>query len=554
MTNLYNCNYLPIPPRAWNRVENRCTYDTTNDGYDPLVFQKIAQINKGNVLQYKKNSSNLTKNQRYSQIAKGLWTNRTKSWATQTETYTNPNTASLKRVGFTVYPINDITPGTPVNPAGPFQPVVQVSDPNCPNLTYKDGGNLVCGTYQNPCTGEVIEEIPRPNYHPTSDSDVPGPIQLLYWDPRIQTWYPKVRRTMNNSTDKWPINYKFFKSAIQVDAPVLSIIASTVNSVELSWTIQNNSIPANKFTIFVNNRLYKTIVNSTNYNTILTDLPNGPYEIYIIAFLSTNSSPPSNVVTYNNIISGEIGGVGEIGGGGGIGGVGGIGGIGGVGGPQGPQGQRGPQGLQGVPGRDGKDGQDGVTGPQGPQGLQGLPGRDGQDGAIGAQGIAGRDGAIGPQGLQGLQGQKGDTGPQGTQGLQGLQGQKGDPGLQGLQGQKGDPGPQGAQGQKGDPGPQGIRGENGINSIVHIIIDNTNVNPDGTYILEDSLFTTNNYQEINIINRTSDYVTILSSSGIMIYSNLFSPRGSTTINLRSNGIIKLNYLSYKGVSTLHATV
>lgn len=300
MTNLYNCNYLPIPPRAWNRVENRCTYDTTNDGYDPLVFQKIAQINKGNVLQYKKNSSNLTKNQRYSQIAKGLWTNRTKSWATQTETYTNPNTASLKRVGFTVYPINDITPGTPVNPAGPFQPVVQVSDPNCPNLTYKDGGNLVCGTYQNPCTGEVIEEIPRPNYHPTSDSDVPGPIQLLYWDPRIQTWYPKVRRTMNNSTDKWPINYKFFKSAIQVDAPVLSIIASTVNSVELSWTIQNNSIPANKFTIFVNNRLYKTIVNSTNYNTILTDLPNGPYEIYIIAFLSTNSSPPSNVVTYNN--------------------------------------------------------------------------------------------------------------------------------------------------------------------------------------------------------------------------------------------------------------
>lgn len=303
MTNLYNCNYLPIPPRAWSRVENRCTYDTTtNDGYDPLIFQRIAQINKGNVLQYKKNSSHLTKNQRYTQIVKGLWTNRTKSWATQSETYTNPNTSSLKRVGYTEYPINDITPGTPVNPAGPFQPVVQVYDPNCPNLTYKDGGNLVCGTYQNPCTGKVIEEIPRPNYYPTSDSDVPGPIQLLYWDPRIQTWYPKVQRTMNNSTDKWPINYKFFKSAIQVNAPVLSIISSTVNSVELSWIIQNNSIPANKFTIFVNNSLYKTIINSINYTTNLTNLPEGPYEIYIVAFLSTNSSPPSNIVIYNNEI------------------------------------------------------------------------------------------------------------------------------------------------------------------------------------------------------------------------------------------------------------
>jgi len=307
MTNLYNCNYLPVPPRAWFRVENRCSSDTEgatlNDGgYDPLIYQRAAQIKKGNVLQYKKNSSNLTKNQRYSQIAKGLWVNRTKSWATQTETYTNPNVSNLKRVGYVEYPINDITPGTPVNPAGPFQPVVQIVDPKCPNLTYKDGGNLVCGTYQNPCTGEVKESPVQPNYHPTSDSDVPGPIQQLYWDPRIQTWYPKTRRTMNNSTDKWPINYKFLKSAIQVSAPVLSILSSTVNSVQLVWTIPNNSIPANKFTIFVNNSLYKTIVNSINYTAILTDLPEGPYEIYIVAFLSTNSSPPSNTVIYNNEI------------------------------------------------------------------------------------------------------------------------------------------------------------------------------------------------------------------------------------------------------------
>jgi len=668
MINTYN--YLPIPPRAWTRVDNRCASDAQT-GYDVLIQQRAAQLNKGNVLQYKKNSSNLTKSQRYSQIVKGHWTNRTKTWATQSETYTNPNTSNLKRVGFVQYPANDITPGTPVDPAGPFDPVIQVNDAACPNLNFKDGGILVCGTYENPCTGEVIESIPGPNYHPTSDSDVPGPIQQLYWDPRIQTWYPKTRRTMNNSTDKWPINYKLFKSAVQVSAPVLSIVASTLDSVDLSWTIPNNCIPATKFNIFVNDVLYKQIDYTTTYTTILENLTKGPLDIYIVAILSTNSSPHSNVVVYNNIISGG-GGIGSGGsssgtgggsGGGTGGGTGGGSGTGGgVTGPRGPQGlqgvagkdgamgPQGTQGLQGVPGKDGamgpqgpqglqgvpgKDGVDGVTGTQGPQGLpgkdgavgpqglqgvagrdgaigpQGLPGRDGRDGAMGSQGlqgiagkdgaigpqglqglqglqgvagkdgrdgamgpqglqglqgVAGKDGAIGPQGLQGLPGKDGAIGPQGLQGLQGLAGSDGvagRDGRDGIQGQKGDPGPQGPQGtqglqgiqgQKGDQGPQGIRGENGLNSIVHIIIDNTNVNPDGTYVLQDSLFTTNNYQEINIFNKTNDYVTILSSSEVMIYSNLFSPRGSNTINLRSNGIIKLNYLSYKGVSTLHATV
>jgi len=299
-------NYLPIPPRAWSRVETRCTFDTSvNDNsssYDPFIFRRIAQLNKGNVLQYKKNSSQLTKKQRYSQIAKGLWTNRTKTWAAQSATYTNPNTTSLQRVGYVRYPKNDITPGSPANLAGPYVPVSALTDPfNCPNFTFKDGGVLVCGTYENPCTGEVVERTFQQNYYPTSDSDVPGPIRYLYWDPRLQTWFPRQRLTMNNSTDKWPINYKFFQSAIQPSAPTLEIVSSTNNTVELSWTISNNTCyPVSSFSIFVNNNLFKTIVNSTNYTTTLSGLNSGPYDIYITAILSGNTSPPSNIVVYNN--------------------------------------------------------------------------------------------------------------------------------------------------------------------------------------------------------------------------------------------------------------
>lgn len=308
----YSSKYLPIPPRAWSRVENRCSYDSSvnfensDNIYDPFIYYKVAQIKKGNVLQYKKNGGQLTKNQRYSQIAKGMWTNRTKTWATQSVTYSNPNTTSLNRVGFVEYPRNDITPGSPANPAGPYVPVGVLSDPfNCPNFTFKDGGSLVCNAVQNPCTGEIIQKTFQQNYYPTSDSDVPGPIQYLYWDPRLQTWYPRQRLTMNNSTDKWPINYKLFKSAIQPTAPTLEILSSTTSSVELAWTIagsDNLCYPISNFSIFVNNKLYKRITNSTNYTTTLIGLSKGPYRIFIVSVLSGNTSPPSNVVVYNNEI------------------------------------------------------------------------------------------------------------------------------------------------------------------------------------------------------------------------------------------------------------
>jgi len=310
----YSNGYLPIPPRAWSRVDNKCTYDNptsvnidnSDSIYDAAIFYRAALINKGNVLQYKKNSTHLTKKQRYAQIAKGLWTNRTKTWATQSATYTNPNTTSLKRVGYVEYPKNDITPGSPANISGPYVPVSVLKDPfNCPELTFKDGGSLVCGVYQNPCTGEVVDKTYQPKYYPTSDSNVPGPIQQLYWDPKLQTWYPKQRLTMNNSTNKWPTNYKLFKSAIQPSAQLLVIISSTINSIELAWTINDkNNIcyPVSNFQIYVNNSIYKTIENSTNYTTTLTDLTKGPYEIYIVGSLSGNQSPPSNIVVYNNEI------------------------------------------------------------------------------------------------------------------------------------------------------------------------------------------------------------------------------------------------------------
>ena len=231
----------PQPPRVWYRVQNPFIE------LSPLEADKIAMLNKGNVLQYKANSSNLTKAQKYSNIAKGLNNNTT--WATQsTRGYTNPNTTSLKRTGNVVnieissstgdvigptlepltcpkpiitinedLPFNNGTGGginpdipLPVNPSPGSNvfpniiPVIPVEP-----VVIQDGGVLICSVQENVCTGETKSTISQQLCNPTTDSNVPGPIQELCWNDGTQTWYPRQRYIMTNSGNKFPYNYKF---------------------------------------------------------------------------------------------------------------------------------------------------------------------------------------------------------------------------------------------------------------------------------------------------------------------------------------------------------
>jgi len=153
--------YNPIPTKEWSRFQNTCSFNT-NTGISPLLSLQIANNYKGNILQYKKNSSNLTKKQIYTQIAKGNWTNRTTTWATQSDIYTNPNTTGLTQINNT----------------------------------------LICNGRHNFC-------------NPTSNSDVPGPIVNLCYNDTQQTYFPKTRLTYLAGSNKWPTNYKNIISAIK---------------------------------------------------------------------------------------------------------------------------------------------------------------------------------------------------------------------------------------------------------------------------------------------------------------------------------------------------
>jgi hypothetical protein len=223
-------SYNPIPPRVWSRVQNQCTYivpgSTYEEAYIPVTNQIVSQgqadyemklFYKGNILQYKGNSARFTKSQKYSQLARCAGPNRTKVFATQSQIYTNPNTTGLLRVGYTTYPFPNVIIGAPNNISGPF--VYNINNPNgCPSNTIQDGGVLVCGTTANPCTGEIYKKTPLISTicNPTSASDVPGP-GILCWNNKLQTYFPRQNLTMNNSTNKWPINYKGLVSAINLN-------------------------------------------------------------------------------------------------------------------------------------------------------------------------------------------------------------------------------------------------------------------------------------------------------------------------------------------------
>lgn len=300
-------SYNPNPTRVWSRVQDRCTYiDSSNNAayqnvYVPLtrktvtLGQAIYQdklISKGNILQYKKNSSNLTKKQKYTQICKGMWTNRTKSYATQSQTYTNPNTSNLLQVNYNSVPS---TGTTYIN--GPYK--YNIPSPyGCVSTIIKDGGSLLCNTVANPCTNEVIETTKVLQCYPTSCSDVPGPEQLLCWDSQLNTWYPRQRYTMPTSGTGWPEGYKGFVSAEKPPTPVLTLVSSTSNSVTLSWTVTNDDcIPISSYNIYVNGQIYTTVSYTTTTITINNLCETSTFDVTSVS--NTTESDKSNTVVIN---------------------------------------------------------------------------------------------------------------------------------------------------------------------------------------------------------------------------------------------------------------
>lgn len=297
--------YLPIPPRVWSRVESTCVYDISSNYtpiYIPLTNQTTSKANadietqlqyKGNILQYKANSAMLTSKQKYSQFASLRGPNRTKVFATQTQTYSNPNTIGFARINSVNIPYPNSIVGSPNNLAGPF--ALGILNPNdCSGNSIEDGGSLTCNRLENPCTKQTTKNIYQPLCYPSYCSDVPGKPIPLCWNSKLPTYFPKTRTIMPTSGSKWPQGYKAFVSALRPSAPVFTLVSNTDTTAIFSWQVEENlCIPITGFQIYQNGIKY--VVLSYNVRTITINITIGS-KYWITSISNTIESAASNQI------------------------------------------------------------------------------------------------------------------------------------------------------------------------------------------------------------------------------------------------------------------
>lgn len=282
-------SYNPIPPRLWSRFQNPVV-----DNTDIVNSYKEKMLYKGNILQYKCNSLCETKKQKYSRIAQGFGSGRTKVFATQSETYTNPNKNGFLRTGSKIIPFPNYVVGEPNNVSGPFSFNVPNPD-NCNNDgSLEDGGTLVAGKIVIPCTDIIINDDAQKGemiYSSSSSSGVPGKL-LLGWDPSLKPWFPRYHNTMTTAGGSWPEGAKIFISALTPYPPVIELKENI-----LTWTyIQDYEIPTTSFNIFVNNLFFTSLpyeITTYTFNSLNTN-----DVIYVRSVSQKIQSDPSNTVIY----------------------------------------------------------------------------------------------------------------------------------------------------------------------------------------------------------------------------------------------------------------
>jgi len=252
----YKVKYIPKPSRA----QNPCTF-TLDSSYNSIYIPSLKQtlppaeaiaydkeVYKNFVLHNGPNTFKLSRTQKYSQLSKGFSPNRSKTFATQSQTYSNPNTTHFERINSVDIGPNQLV-GFPNNFSGPFE--YNVPNPyGCNTNTIQDGGNLICNIFTNPCTGLVTE------------SPLAG--------------------------------------------PVITSVGGYCVDISINWTYDNryslSVIPFNTFNIYVDGLVVQrvpydkrqTMINSLNYNTT--------YKIYITASNIDVETNPSNIVTVKTAI------------------------------------------------------------------------------------------------------------------------------------------------------------------------------------------------------------------------------------------------------------
>ena len=146
--------YGPYPTRVWSRASDDCVdlSGAVLPTGQPMTYDDLSEKRKAVIFQYKNNGAGFSKKQHYSRLARGLGRQRGQTFATQSETYTNPNTH---------------------------------------NLVVDNSAVLICPGVTK-------------NWALTNENDTPGPLRRITNYPTVPLTNYIVRRTYLAGGTKWP--------------------------------------------------------------------------------------------------------------------------------------------------------------------------------------------------------------------------------------------------------------------------------------------------------------------------------------------------------------
>ena len=186
--------YVPPTPSQLSRAGgNNCPNCASNYGYQICSSSsgriystyELDQRRKVEIMQYKNNSAQLSKAQQYSMLSRNALT-RKKSWATQTQTYTNPNVDNLPEVQI---PINN---------------VLSTVSLSC----VRANNNITCNM--------------------TSDCDVPGPVIPLCVDYSVPLYNYKLQTTYSTGRSDYVFLPESTPAPTPAPTPTASILTNAI--------------------------------------------------------------------------------------------------------------------------------------------------------------------------------------------------------------------------------------------------------------------------------------------------------------------------------------
>jgi hypothetical protein len=138
----------------WSRASDDCVdlSGAVLPTGQPMTYDDLSEKRKAVIFQYKNNSAGFSKKQHYSRLARGLGRQRGQTFATQGQSYTNPNTH---------------------------------------NLVVDNSAVLLCPGVTK-------------NWALTNENDTPGPLRRITNYPTVPLTNYKVRRTYLAGGTKWP--------------------------------------------------------------------------------------------------------------------------------------------------------------------------------------------------------------------------------------------------------------------------------------------------------------------------------------------------------------